>query len=180
MSYFLPQNKNVIKMLWLILCSLAFTASIEGCEITNITASEVTSTSVILTWASSNCPVKDYSITASHLKYKACPAHFVASEASEAILTFKGSKSQAFVQGLEPYSIYTFNISARIDKEAKLLKSDFQAETASARPQVKPLRGITVPQTQAIQFSWEDIPLETCTQQNGKFDGFYVELWGFT
>ena len=166
-------------MLWLILLAMALLEA-RGCEITNVSASEVTSTSLFLTWSTSDdCPVNDYSITASHLKYKACPSYLASSAASEAVLTFKAEGKQAFVQPLEPYSIYTFNISQGIDNEATLLKSDFQAETASTQPQVKLLKGQAEPQTQAIHFSWELAPeLETCMKQRGDFDGFYIEIQG--
>ena len=105
-------------MLWLmLLCYYSTVASAiaGGCSITDVSASIVTSTTVLLRWSESeDCSVKNYSITASHVKYKACPAHVTFKEPS--IVTSNSAEAtKALVSGLEPYSIYTFNISSRID-----------------------------------------------------------------
>ena len=181
-------------MLWLILlcyCLVASTAG--GCSITNITASSVTSTSVLLRWSESeDCSgnKKNYSITASHVKYKACLDH-LAFTGRETEVASNAEAKRALVSGLEPYSIYSFNIYAKVDLRVFLqssgidngpevtLKSDFKVETASAQPQVRPQSGEAVPGVQAIQFNWELPSLEsTCPKQRGKFDGFYLELYG--
>ena len=170
-------------MLWLmLLCYYSTVASTiaGGCSITDVSASIVTSTTVLLRWSESeDCSVKNYSITASHVKYKACPAHVTFKEPS--IVTSNAAEAtKALVSGLEPYSIYTFNISSRIDNGFLVpLKTDFQAETDSARPQVQPQSGLAVAFTQAISFSWELGRLDTtCQKQRGKFDGFYLEFYG--
>ena len=170
-------------MLWLmLLCYYSAVASAiaGGCSITDVSASIVTSTTVLLRWSESeDCSVKNYSITASHVKYKACPAHVTFKEPS--IVTSNAAEAtKALVSGLEPYSIYTFNISSRIDNGFLVpLKTDFQAETDSARPQVQPQSGLAVAYTQAISFSWELGRLDTtCQKQRGKFDGFYLEFYG--
>ena len=167
-------------MLWLTLLCYYYVASMAGgCSITDISAT-TTSTTVLLRWSESeDCDVKNYSITASHVKYKACPAHVTFKEPS--IVTSNSAEAtKALVSGLEPYSIYTFNISSRIDNGFLVpLKTDFQAETDSARPQVQPQKGEAVAYTQAISFSWELGSLDTtCQKQRGKFDGFYLEFYG--
>ncbi len=87
--------------------------------------------------------------------------------------------------GLKAYSVYAIAIKGQDNSggDSNIEESHLaSAETLDDRPQVQADNGVAVPGKQAITFSWTSANPQlneaTCQAQNGKMDGFFVQLYG--
>jgi len=156
----------------------------------------VSSTTFSISWIlpdSCNRRVDEYIVRYNHLGWQACydesPSLLSVSNVKpeDPIKEIKlGKQSRSYELGdLHPYSKYNISIEA-IDKGklyGKTILATYQTEfpTKSSIPNTKPSSyeaNRLVNKEHIIIFQWKEPEPDQCTNQNGKLDGYYVELRG--
>ena len=99
----------------------------QQCQLLNVKAENVTSTSLWLTWTQNgDCFIQDYKIKAEHLTYRACPS--LISKTNETI-SIEQNGNSAFISGLEPYSIYQLSVHGLDNGDQTVMAPNVEVST---------------------------------------------------
>jgi len=169
-----------IPLAWLLVVSLVLpTQALQACYIENI-KSVPAATSVTITWETSReCDKSNivrYEVFWEHVKFLACVERRNDTDAygsKEVIVT------KVQVGDLHPFSLYDVTIKTTTHDGSKIKQATSTFETEMDVPDIKP-RPSTKNERyqQAINFVWEDFEGSDCISQNGRKDGYVVELIG--
>jgi len=153
-----------------------------SCEIYKVEVRE-TSTTALLTWKTQSCDsVDSYTVSLRHDRWLAC----LDNQADSSNETGRREWNNIFqtslnMTRLHPYSAYSGRISALKRRQA-VKEVNFEFSTAMDVPDTKPVfteKDVTERYTQSLKFFWEDPdPTKTCPNQNGRKDGYWLELRG--
>jgi hypothetical protein len=177
-SQYMSSRKLMDMKLWTFLSILSIYFQVtSSCEIVDVTASNVTSASLNLSWKTVGaCFIKEYTVEYTLQKYMACPLLTTASKPKDV----STKTLSTVINGLEAYSAYKF-IVIGLDNGGHRIKTAFEASTKADIPLSRPLNPTASELTQAIHYTWEQPPLlsdeAVCQQQRGQMDGFFIQLF---
>lgn len=141
---------------------------------------ETTANSATITWETSKqcdkANIERYEVIWSHVKYMACIDKRKDNSAygsTEVVIT------KLTVSDLHPFSIYDMTIKTTMKDGSKIVQANSTFETKMDVPDTRPRLSPTSDRyKQAINFIWLDPDQSECIHQNGRKDGYEVELLG--
>jgi len=153
----------------------------QDCTIENITA-ETEAASATITWRTTpQCDksnIERYEVIWSHAKYKACQDGR-RDESDNAVGSKEVVITKVVINGLRPFSIYDITIKATTKDGSQIERKRKHIETEMDVPDTRPrLSPANVRLERAINFIWLDPEETECIHQNGRQDGYEVELLG--
>jgi len=151
----------------------------KDCSIKDI-KKETTANSVTITWVTSKqcdkANIERYEVMWAHTKYMACTEGGKDSSAygsKEVVIT------KLKVTDLRPFSIYDIRIKTTTKDGSRVEEANSTFETKMDVPDTRPRLSPTSDRyKQAINFIWQDPAESECIHQNGRRDGYEVELLG--
>jgi len=171
-------EQNISKFLVSFLLFVNIEAN-KDCYIENIEI-QTTARSAMITWQTSKqcdkANIERYEVMWDHVKYMACIE-------GRKDNTSYGSKevivTKVNITGLHPFSIYNIKVKTTINDGSALEQAKDRAETQMDVPDTKPRVSPNIDRyKQAINFIWQDPDPSECIKQNGRRDGYEVELIG--
>lgn len=160
-------------------------AARSSCDLGPLLASNLTASSVLLTWSSGTCArdVASYSVQVTHQSWQACPDNLEPSSDSTAgsgVLDYSVSFTMLPVTRLYPYSSYVAVVKGLAAKGELLAeaKVEFQTEADVPDTRPSPLTNQSITYQRGIKFVWSEENHPECIHRNGRSDGFLVELFG--
>jgi len=161
---------------------LVASSDAQDCRIENINIAEKGADEATITWrTAAQCDksnIERYEVIWSHAKYKAC-RDGRKDKSDSAIGSKEVVITKAVINGLRPFSIYDITIKTTTKDgsqiEAKHKHLETEMDVPDTKPRLSPANGRY---ERAINFIWLDPEESECIHQNGRQDGYEVELLG--
>lgn len=151
------------------------------CSISQV-ETRVGSTSATVSWSIGDCisSVDRYVVVVEHLNWLACllPTNDSEESGKRNLEIFQ---TRLELTRLYPYSTYSVEIRALDPYKTVLDTYKFDLTTKSDVPDTKPtvkLQGGSLVYSQSVRFNWNAPGQDQCRHQNGRQDGYWVELRG--
>jgi len=167
----------------LMVMSTLFDNSVQAikCSISQVEV-QVGSSSASINWSIGDCvsSVDRYTVVVEHLSWLACllPTNDSEDSGKRNLEIFQ---TRLELTRLYPYSNYNVEIQALDAYKAVLGTYKVDLTTKSDVPDTKPtvkLQGGSLVYSQAVRFNWNAPEQDQCRHQNGRQDGYWVELRG--
>jgi len=172
---------SVIVYLFLVCMFWETSTAASSCQITKI-AENTSANAVSLTWSLGDCVSKvDYVfVEVNHTSWRACFNKSSDRTEGAGHQVFNVSYTRIDISRLYPYSTYSAVLKA-MKGESVLGEGQIDFTTDSDVPDIKPktkLQGESDTYKHTIRFFWDDPSPQDCIYQNGRKDGYWVELRG--